>query len=141
MSKAIENLKAAQAHYLKNRPTAGGFFYLAETLRLAGILRNQWSLPSCHSLFETKLGQVIMQGTPLVTGIFDVPAFDREEFIRILRIDQEGKSTFPEFLEGAWKAGVISYVVDFKKRTVTYQGSKGETYRETYPAVEVDYKI
>lgn len=140
MTKAIENLLAAQAHYTENRPAEGGFFYLAETLRRAGVTCNKWSLPSCQSLFITNLGQVIMQGTPLVTGIFEVPEFNREEFLRVLRLDQEGKTTFPEFLENSWKAGVVSYEVDFQKRTVTYYGSKGEKYLESYPAVEVNYK-
>ena len=30
-----------------------------------------------------------MQGTPLVSGMADVPAFDREALIRALRADQE----------------------------------------------------
>ena len=33
MSKAIENLRAAQKHAMAIRPKVGGFPYLAETLR------------------------------------------------------------------------------------------------------------
>lgn len=40
MNKAIENLIAAQQYAMKIRPKVGGFPYLAETLRLAGVIRN-----------------------------------------------------------------------------------------------------
>ena len=36
MSKAIENLQAAQQRAMASRPKVGGFPYLAETLRRAG---------------------------------------------------------------------------------------------------------
>ena len=51
MSKAIEILKTAQNRAMAIRPKVGGFPYLAETLRLAGITRNHWFLPACQSLF------------------------------------------------------------------------------------------
>jgi uncharacterized protein YbcV (DUF1398 family) len=40
MSKAIENLIAAQKQAMAIRPEVGGFPYLAETLRRAGATRN-----------------------------------------------------------------------------------------------------
>src|SRR5689334_15349065 len=120
------------------RPKVGGFPYLAEALRQAGVTRNQWSLPSCQSISLTKEGPVVMQGAPLVTGMTDVPAFDREALIKALRTDQAGESTFPEFLAASWRAGVIRYDVDFASRTVAYYGCNGgEEYVESYPAVEV----
>jgi uncharacterized protein YbcV (DUF1398 family) len=137
MSKAIENLLEAQKYAMSIRPKVGGFPYLAEALRLAGITHNQWHLPSCQSLYLTKYGPVVYQGSPLVTGMFDVARFDREALIRALRTDQEGKSTFPEFLESTWKAGVVKYDVDLEKRTCTYFGVNGELYTEDYLAVEV----
>jgi uncharacterized protein YbcV (DUF1398 family) len=78
-----------------------------------------------------------MQGPPLVSGAVDVPAFDRDSLIRTLRIDQAGESTFPEFLEASWRAGVVRYDVDFAARTVAYLGCNGEEYIEAYPAVEI----
>ena len=51
---AIENLIEAQKYAMSIRPKIGGFPYLAEALRLAGITRNIWSLPSCQSLYLTK---------------------------------------------------------------------------------------
>ena len=137
MSKAIENLQAAQRMAIAIRPKVGGFPYLAETLRQAGVNRNLWFLPACQSLYLTQEGPVVMQGTPLVSGMTDVPSFDREALISALRTDQAGESTFPEFLAASWRAGVVRYEVDFAARTVAYYGCHGEEYVESYPAVEV----
>lgn len=138
MSKAIENLEAAQRKAMAIRPKVGGFPYLAETLRQAGVTRNIWSLPSAQSLYLTSEGSVVTQGTPLVSGTVDVPPFDREAFITALRTDQAGKSTFPEFLAASWRAGVVRYDVDFVARTVSYYGCNGEEYMEEYAAVKVE---
>ena len=135
MSKAIENLSEAQRYAMSIRPKVGGFPYLAEVLRSAGVTHNQWHLPSCQSLYLTKYGPVVSQGIPLVTGICEVAKFDREALIQALRTDQDGKSTFPEFLQSTWKAGVVRYDVDFEKRTCSYFGTSGESYLEKYPAV------
>lgn len=137
MSKAIENLRAAMEQAAAGRPRVGGFPYLAETLRRAGVTRNIWTLPACQSLFLTDEGPVVMQGAPLVSGAVDVPAFDQKSLIAALRIDQAGESTFPEFLEGSWRAGVVRYDVDFAARTVAYLGCNGEEYIEAYPAVQI----
>jgi uncharacterized protein YbcV (DUF1398 family) len=137
LSKAIENLEQAMKQAAAIRPKVGGFPYLAEALRRAGVTRNLWSLPAGQSLFLTGHGPVVMQGKPLLSGMEDVPAFDREALIRALRIDQAGESTFPEFLEAAWRAGVVHYDVDFAARTVAYYGCNGEQYLEAYPAVEI----
>jgi len=137
MSTAVENLQKAQQFAMSIRPKVGGFPYLAEALRKAGITRNVWSLPSCQSVYLTEHGSVVSQGTPLINRTVDVPPFDREALIKALRIDQAGQSTFPEFLKASWEAGVVSYTVDLEKRVVTYYGVLGESYSENYPAVEI----
>ena len=137
MSKAGDSLMKAMERAAVGRPKIGGFPYLAEILRQAGVTRNVWSLPACQSLFLTNEGPVVMQGAPLVSGAVDVPAFDRDALIRTLRIDQAGDSTFPEFLEASWRAGVVRYEVDFAARTVVYLGCDGEEYIEAYPAIEI----
>lgn len=137
MSAAIENLQAAQQRAAAIRPKVGGFPYLAETLRRAGIKRNFWYLPACQSLFLTDLGPVAITGTPLVLGTADVPSFDREALIRALRSDQAGESAFPEFLAASWRAGVVRYDVDLIARTCTYYGAHDEAYVESYAAVEL----
>jgi uncharacterized protein YbcV (DUF1398 family) len=136
-SQAIDNLQAALQRAMAGRPKVGGFPYLAETLRRAGVARNLWDLPSCQSLYLTEAGPVVTQGTPLITGTADVPPFDQAALIRALRTDQAGESTFPQFLAAAWQAGVVHYEVDFAVRTVAYYGINGEKYVEGYPAVEV----
>jgi uncharacterized protein YbcV (DUF1398 family) len=137
MSKAIEMLQAAQKRAMANRPKVGGFPYLAEVLRQAGVTRNLWYLPACESVYWTDLGPVVQQGTPLVTGMVDVPGFDREALIKALRTDQAGNSTFPEFLMATWRAGVVRYDVDFAARKVAYYGLNGDEYVEDYPAVSL----
>lgn len=138
MSRAIETLEAAQQRALAIKPRVGGFPYLAETLRRAGVTRNVWSLPACQSIYLTKDGPVVMQGTPLISGVVDIPPFDRTALIAALRTDQAGESTFPEFLAASWRAGVVRYEVDFAARTVAYYGCHGEEYVEAYSAVEVE---
>jgi uncharacterized protein YbcV (DUF1398 family) len=135
VSKAIENLQSAQQRAMAGRPKVGGFPYLADTLRRAGVTSNVWFLPACQSIYLTTDGPVLIQGTPLVSGAVDVPPFDREALIRALRVDQAGDSTFPQFLWASWQAGVVRYDVDLRARTVSYYGCQGEVYVETYPAV------
>ena len=113
MSKAIENLQGAQQRAMAGRPRVGGFPYLAETLRRAGVTRILWFLSACQSLYLTEYGPVMTQGVPLESGTVDVPPFDRQALITALRTDQAGNSTFPEFLVASWRAGVIRYDVDF----------------------------
>jgi len=137
MNSAIDNLLAALDRAFKDRPKVGGFPFLAEVLRTAGVTQNIWHLPSCQSLYLTAKGPVVIQGAPLVNGPADVPPFDRESLIRAIRKDQRGESTFPEFLKASWDAGCVSYTVDFEKRTVTYYGWQGESYLEEYPAVSI----
>jgi len=137
MSKAVEKVQAALQRAMAIRPKVGGFPYLAEVLRQAGVTRNLWVLPACQSLYLTNDGPVVMQGAPLVSGTADVPVFDRDALIHALRTDQAGNSTFPEFLAASWRAGVVRYDVDFAARTVAYYGCKGEQYVESYPAVDL----
>ncbi len=128
MSKAVEILTEA----LKR-----GEAILAETLRQAGVKRNIWSVPSFESLFLTEEGPVVMQGTPLVSGAVDVPSFDEDALVAAIRTDQAGESTFPEFLEATWRAGVVRYDIDFDTRKAIYEGCNGEKYLEIYPAVSL----
>ncbi len=137
MSNIIENLTEAQKFAMSIRPKVGGFPVLAEVLRQAGVVVNRWSLPSCQSISQMQDGSVVQQGTPIVMGTHVIPKFNRESLIAAIRADQQGHCTFPEFLEAAWKAGVVGYDADFIARKVTYYGVSGESYMEEYPAVEV----
>jgi uncharacterized protein YbcV (DUF1398 family) len=137
MSKAIEVLTQSLNRAMTVSPKVGGFPYLAEVLRQAGVHYNYWFLPSLQSIYVTKNGSVVDQGTPLLTGFADIPAFNQDALIHALREDQAGKSTFPEFLTAIWQAGVIRYEVDFSNRTVSYFGSDNKSYVESYPFVEI----
>jgi uncharacterized protein YbcV (DUF1398 family) len=137
MSEAMAHLQAAQAQAMAVRPRVGGFPYLAETLRRAGVTRNVWQLPACQSLYLTERGAVLQQGTPLVSGMADVPGFDQSALILALRTDQAGESSFADFLLASWNAGVVRYEVDLLERQVTYYGCNGESYVEHYPAVSL----
>ncbi len=133
----IEKLTETQKYAMSIKPKVGGFPVLAEVMRQAGIQKNRWSLPSCQSIYVMKEGSVVQQRTPLVNGTYEIPKFDREALITAIRTDQAGRSTFPEFLQSAWKAGVIGYDADFIGRKVTYYGVNDEFYLEEYPAAEI----
>lgn len=135
MSQAIEILQKALSQAMASRPKVGGFPVLAEMLRKAGVTKNIWTLPACQSLYLTNAGPVVSVGTPLASGMADVPHFDREALVRALRADQVGQTSFPEFLSAAWRAGVVRYEVDFEERNVIYYGCQGEAHIESYPAV------
>jgi uncharacterized protein YbcV (DUF1398 family) len=135
MKNAIENLKEAQARGFAGRPKVGGFPYLAETLRQAGVRRNEWFLPSCQSIYLTDQGPVLSQGSPLVSGMVDIPRYDADALVQAINIDKAGKSDFGQFLRSTWEAGVVRYTVDFDQRTVSYYGAEGEEYLESYAPV------
>jgi uncharacterized protein YbcV (DUF1398 family) len=138
MSTATDTLSTAQAHAMSIRPKVGGFPVLAEVLHQAGAHRNDWFLPGVQSIYATDLGTVVEQGDPLVQGLLDVPDVDEGSLIRVLRADQAGETSFPEFLNGAWQAGVVSYTVDLDAHTITYRGPGERVYLEPYPAVSLD---
>ncbi|TGK84865.1 DUF1398 domain-containing protein [Leptospira bourretii] len=138
MTNLTTKLTEAQKFAMSIRPKVGGFPVLAEVLRSAGVQSNRWSLPACQAVYQMKEGSVVQQGTPLVSGVFEIAKFDRDALITALRTDQEGRSSFPEFLKSAWEAGVIGYDVDFASRKVVYYGVNGESYLEEYPAVTVE---
>jgi len=133
----MRNLDTALRDAMANRPAAQGFPFLAETLRRAGVRTNTWSLPAMHSYYETDLGPVIVQETPLLHGMAEVPVFDRAALVEALRADQAGLTTFPQFAQSAWRAGVVRWVVALDDRTCTYFGLDGQTYVEQYAAVDL----
>ncbi|MER6487953.1 MULTISPECIES: DUF1398 family protein [Streptomyces] len=132
---AIGRLQAAMERGAAARPRVGGFPYLAESLRRAGVARCRMAVPSNAFLYLTDHGHVVVQGEPLVTGFAVAPSFDREGLIAALRADQAGETTFPEFVRGCWSAGIVWYDVDTAARTCTYYGAGGESYTEDYPSV------
>lgn len=131
-------VEAARRRGMEIRPQVGGFPWLAEALRGAGVERLEFVVPSMTTVYVTPRGDVLEQGAPVVTGSALVALFDRDALIAALRADQQGLSTFPEFVTAAWRAGVLSWTVDLVARTCTYRSASGrESYVESYPAVEL----
>lgn len=137
MSTVKERIEKSYKWAVANRPKVNGYPYLAEVLRQTGVVRYVYNLPSNQCIFFTKDGNVVSQSESTALGLSEVPKFNKEAFIKVLRISQAGDSTFPEFLKDSWRTGVISYEADLIARTVIYYGAEGETYVEEYPAVEV----
>lgn len=138
MSNNIEKLTNAQQYAMSIRPKVGGFPVLAAVLYNAGVKLNRWTLPACQSVYIMQNDEgIVFQQTPLIIGTYDIPLFNSEALITAIRKDQAGNSTFPEFLQSVWGAGVITYEVDFIKRRVIYYGVNNESYIEEYPDVDV----
>lgn len=136
-SEAIATLDAALTAAAARRPAVGGFPCFAESLRRNGVHQFTYWLPAMQCLYQTDLGAVLTQDAPLHQGMHDVPEFDEAALVAALRADQAGRTTFPEFAEAAWRAGVVHFVVDLDERSCTYVGLDGQTYVERFAAVAV----
>ncbi|MEU5256290.1 DUF1398 family protein [Streptomyces longwoodensis] len=134
---AINNLQAAMERGAAARPKAGGFPYLAESLRQAGVTHCRMAVPANAFLYLTEHGHVVVQGEPLVTGFALTPQFDEAALTAALRADQAGETTFPEFVRACWDAGIVWYDVNTAARTCTYYGANGNSYTEDYPPVSL----
>lgn len=137
MSEAIDTLQAAFERAVRVRPQVGGFPHLAEVLRQAGVTRYQHLVPAATSVYLTAAGPVVTQANPLVAGMAEVAPWDCEALIAALRADQAGHSTFEQFTQACWAAGVVHYDVDLRGRTCTYLSATGERYVEAYDVAEV----
>jgi len=133
----ITTIEDAQARAARVRPAVGGFPYLAEVLRQAGVERYVFDVPSASVVYVTSAGDVLQPGGLIRSEKTVIPRFDEDALIAAIRTDQEGRSTFPEFVEASFQAGVTRYEVDTAQRTCSYSGVRGELYVEHYPAVEV----
>jgi uncharacterized protein YbcV (DUF1398 family) len=137
MDTIIGAIDAANAHAAAVRPKVGGFPYLAEALRVAGVRKYYFDVPSCTVRYATAAGDVLAPGAFLRTEKTVIRPFDEDALVTAIRVDQLGRSTFPEFVESTFRAGVIRYEVDTAARTCSYFGTGGERYVEQYPAVDL----
>ena len=137
MTSIIDTITAAAARGAALRPRVGGFPYLAESLRQAGVTAYFFDVPSTSIVYATETGDVLQPGELLHSAKTLVPPFDEAALVAALRTDQAGLSTFPEFVEASFRAGVVRYEVDTAARTCTYYGVHGERYVEQYPEVEL----
>lgn len=88
-------------------------------------------------IYITDEGDLLQPGTFLRTAKTVIPAYDEDAVIEAIRVDQRGESTFPDFVEASFRAGVIRFEVDTAARTCIYFGAHAETYLEKYPAVHL----
>jgi uncharacterized protein YbcV (DUF1398 family) len=137
MTDLITILDTAVARGTRLRPRVGGFPYLAESLRQAGVHSYRIDVPSASVVYVTDGGAVLRPGAPLFDDWTEIAGFDELALVDAIRTDQRGESTFPEFVRATFAAGVISYLVDTRARTCTYLGARGERYVEEYPAVDL----
>jgi uncharacterized protein YbcV (DUF1398 family) len=131
----------ARTRGMRARPTIGGFPYLAESLRDAGISAVHCDVASMSTIYRSARGAVVDQQEPLTRGLDTVASFDRDAVVTAIRRDQNGESTYAEFMVGIWKAGVVSYDIDLHARTCAYQGVDPlvDLYVEEYALVMLDH--
>ncbi len=134
MITARDTVRDALAHAQTIRPRVGGFPYLAETLRQAGVNRIDVTVPGADTIYVLNRAAVAQQGSILRA----VPPFDQDALVAALRADQAGHTTYAEFVAASAAAGVVTYTVDLPARTCTYRGAGGEQYVERYAAVEIE---
>ncbi len=137
MDTLIDTIAAASARGMAIRPKVGGFPYLAEALRQAGVRKYYFDVPSMTVIYATADGDVLQPGALPRSEKSVIPPYNEAALIEAIRIDQRGESTFPEFVESSLQAGVIRYEVDTAARTCTYLGAHGERYVEGYAVVEL----
>lgn len=135
MSATVQSIRAALEYAAANRPQRGGFPYLAEALRRAGVTGYFFDVASASTVYTTSGGAVLQVGAPIRQGMVELPPFDKGALVRALRADQAGESSFSEFVERALNAGVYRFEVDTAARTCTYFGPDDQRYVESYPAV------
>lgn len=133
-----ERIGAALETAGRVRPRVGGFPYLAEALRVAGVRTVHIDVAGCTTVYRFTDGAAISRGEPLTGGLSSVAAFDADALVAALRRDQAGDSTYREFMVSTWAAGVVDYDVDLSARTCTYRGAlDGDVYVESYAAVDL----
>lgn len=135
MSTTLQSIREALEYAAANRPKVGGFPYLAEALRRAGVTGYFFDVASASTVYTTSAGAVLQVGAPIREGMVELPPFDKEALVRALRADQAGETSFPEFIENAFDAGVYRFAIDTGARTCTYFAPDNQHYVESYPAV------
>ena len=90
------------------------------------------------AVYSSSHGTAVEQGAPLISALTPTPRYDQDKLIAALRRDQQGDSTYPEFMIATWQAGVLTYDVDLTERTCTYIAATGQRYIESYPRITLN---
>lgn len=121
-----EKLKDAYA-------TAKNYPELAAKLIESGILSYTVEVAAGLMLYRLADGKTIFHDSDASPKAITAQ-FNTEQVIKAIRDNQQGRSTFPEFMEAIAVAGVRFYeaTLNGDKRRVTYMGSGG-FYEEEIP--------
>ena len=111
----------------------GSFPEAVQMMRDAHIERYHVDFVRLEATYYAKDGSSYQTKMPTDRTYRISDVFCEESLINTLRTIQRGEITYPEFIEGATKAGAVSYTVYITGRQVPYFGKKGETYVEHFP--------
>lgn len=121
-----EKLKTAYA-------TAKSYPELAAKLIDSGILSYTVEVAAGLMLYRLADGETIFHDSDIEPKVI-AARFNTEQVIKAIRDNQQGKSTFPEFMDAIAAAGVRFYeaTLNGDQKRVTYMGSGG-FYQEEIP--------
>ncbi|MDN3550402.1 DUF1398 family protein [Mucilaginibacter aquaedulcis] len=121
-----EKLKTAYA-------TAKSYPELAAKLIDSGILSYTVEVAAGLMLYRLADGETIFHDSDIEPKVI-AARFNTEQVIKAIRDNQQGKSTFPEFMDAIATAGVRFYeaTLNGDQKRVTYMGSGG-FYQEEIP--------
>lgn len=94
MPTIIEAIDAA-ARGAAARAKIGGFPYVAESLRAAGVTKYLFDVPSTTVVYVTDEGAVLRPGQVIRTEQTVVHSFDSDGLVAAIRIDQRGAEHLP----------------------------------------------
>jgi hypothetical protein len=119
------------------RPKVGGFPYLAETLRLAGVTRKPLVSARVPELIVDRVWAGSDGWSPLGVRYRGCAGFQSRRADCGASDRRAGTARSPSFWPHCGTPGSFAYDVDFAARTVGYFGCNGEEYIEPYPAVDL----
>ncbi|WPU94941.1 DUF1398 family protein [Mucilaginibacter sabulilitoris] len=121
-----EKLKEAYA-------TARNYPELAAKLIDAGILSYTVEVAAGLMFYRLANGETIFHGNNAEAHSI-ATTFNHDEVVKTIRDNQQGKTTYPEFMEGIANAGVRFYEATLQgdRKRVTYMGTGG-FYEEEIP--------
>jgi len=121
-----EKLKNAYA-------TAQNYPDLATKLIESGILSYTVEVAAGLMLYRLAHGETIFHDSDIEPKVI-AAQFNQEQVIKAIHDNQQGKSTFPEFMDAIAAAGVRFYeaTLNGDQKRVTYMGSGG-FYEEEIP--------
>lgn len=104
-----------------------------KTLIEAKIDRYYADLVAFQTTYYATDGTTYTTHIPLLNPSTRGESFSETDLVNAIRASQQGVIGYPEFLNRALKAGVVSYTVYLSGKQVQYMGAKGEIHVEHFP--------